>query len=325
MLTDIFFNCVEPLVSVVIPTRNRSQFLPRALNSILNQKYSNFEIIIVDDNSTDDTKKIVEVFSSKFKHFIYLQNNQAKGAAYSRYIGIKKATGKYIAFLDDDDEWLQDKIVKQVKKLEENPEIGGVSCWYYKINNNYRQKIRLPPKVTFDMMLWENFLGSFSFCLTKSKITKGLKLDQDLSSSQDWAFWLVFLQKAKVNIIKEYLVNYHEHSQRRISNTDNLKYEGREKIFLKYKDYMNENCKKYRYTYLIIAKSLGKSTNNFIKSLNLFFLVLKNPFLITNRFSRFALKRFFLIQIQKLFNLHEIDHLWLTYKFISKPSSKKIY
>lgn len=309
---------VVPLVSVVIPTRNRAGLLSRALTSILNQNYTNFEIIVIDDDSNDETKKTSEDFAGKFKYFKYLHNETAKGAAFSRNIGIKNAAGKYIAFLDDDDEWLSEKTAKQVGILEKNPEIGGLSCWYYKVSGNTKSKVKLVPEITFDILLWENFLGSFSFCMVRNELVKSLELESDLPSSQDWEFWLELSQRTKLGVTEDYLVNYHDHSGNRISNSVNLKYSGRKKIYSKYKKHMSENCKKYRHAYLMAIEASNNSTAGLAVFLNILYLFAKNPSLTVSKISRFVLKRIFLIRIMSKFGKSDFDPLWLTYNFYNK-------
>ena len=105
----------DPLVSVIIPTRNRAKFLARAIESVLKQKYSKIECIVVDDASMDNTKEAVLAFNDS--RILYLRNKVRIKASGSRNRGIKAAKGHYIAILDDDDEWLPDKIKKQVIKF----------------------------------------------------------------------------------------------------------------------------------------------------------------------------------------------------------------
>ena len=112
----------EELVSVIIPTYNRAKFLPAAIDSILNQTYKNIEIIVVDDGSTDDTKAVLRPFKSAIQYF-YTTN---KGPAHARNVGMKAASGKYIAFLDSDDTYLPMKLTLQVAFMEKHPEIGMV-------------------------------------------------------------------------------------------------------------------------------------------------------------------------------------------------------
>lgn len=108
----------SPLVSVIIPTYNRGYIIDRAIRSILNQTYQNFEIIIVDDGN-DNTEKMVRKF--KDDRIRYFHRNKKYGIPSARNFGIKKSKGKYIAFLDSDDEWLSFKLEEELKMLENNP------------------------------------------------------------------------------------------------------------------------------------------------------------------------------------------------------------
>lgn len=109
-------------VSVIIPTYNRAEFISDAIESVLNQTFEDYEIIIVDDGSTDNTKQIVQSYTSKVKYYYQEQS----GVSSARNYGIKAATGEYIAFLDSDDQFLPQKLEKQVEVLENNPRIGIV-------------------------------------------------------------------------------------------------------------------------------------------------------------------------------------------------------
>lgn len=123
----------KDLVSVIIPTYKRSEMLLRALDSILNQTYKNIEVLLVNDNEPDDefsveVRKKVEKYQSDARFNFIMQKKHVNGAV-ARNVGIKKAKGEYIAFLDDDDWWEANKIeeqVKEIKKLDDS--WGGVSC-----------------------------------------------------------------------------------------------------------------------------------------------------------------------------------------------------
>jgi len=97
-----------PMVSVVIPTFNRALMTCRAIQSVFNQSFNNYEIIVVDDGSTDNTSEVIKKKWNGKITYIRYQNN--KGGSYARNIGIKKSRGRYIAFLDSDDEWLPLKL-----------------------------------------------------------------------------------------------------------------------------------------------------------------------------------------------------------------------
>jgi glycosyltransferase involved in cell wall biosynthesis len=125
----------SPTVSVIIPTYNRAQLLSRSIQSVLNQTYQDFEIIIVDDASTDDTEEVISNLDNE--KIRYLRHEKNKGAAAARNTGIKAARGSYIAFQDSDDEWLFEKLEKQMKIFETAPpNVGVVYTGYYRIKGN---------------------------------------------------------------------------------------------------------------------------------------------------------------------------------------------
>jgi glycosyltransferase involved in cell wall biosynthesis len=123
----------QPLVSVIIPTYNRASFLTHAIESVLRQTYKNIEIIVVDDGSTDNTKVVIDSFKGKVQ-YIFTENN--KGPAHARNTGMKAANGKYIAFLDSDDEYLPFKLECQVTFLEEHPDLGMVFSEFSAVGKN---------------------------------------------------------------------------------------------------------------------------------------------------------------------------------------------
>jgi len=116
-------------VSIVIPTYNRAGLLSRTIQSVLNQTYQDFEIIIVDDGSTDKTEEVVKSFNSK--KIFYNRHEENKGANAARNTGIKASRGEYIAFQDSGDEWLPQKLERQMKVFENaSPEVGVVYTGY---------------------------------------------------------------------------------------------------------------------------------------------------------------------------------------------------
>ncbi len=117
----------NPEISVIIPTYNRADFLSKAIKSVLNQKFQNLELIIVDDGSTDNTKEIVNEFQKKDKRVKYIWQKNSGGPAEPKNTGIKNSESDFLAFLDSDDEWLdKDKLKKQKDFLEKNSDYGLV-------------------------------------------------------------------------------------------------------------------------------------------------------------------------------------------------------
>ena len=143
---------LNSLVSVIIPTFKRSNFILRAIESVLNQTYENIEIIIVDDNEGDNefsklTKKILKRFIDNGE-IVYVKHRTNKGISAARNTGIKKAKGDYIAFLDDDDEFLPKKIELQLDIFNKSKNnVGLVYGAYLEINENLNKELVIMPKL----------------------------------------------------------------------------------------------------------------------------------------------------------------------------------
>jgi len=120
----------KPLISIIMPTYNRKNTLPRAIQSVLSQTYKNWELIIVDDGSIDNTSELIEEYSKKNKKITYIQNTHKKGVSGARNTGIEKAKGEYIAFLDSDDEWFKHHLEESIRALKEN-NVNACSSLYY--------------------------------------------------------------------------------------------------------------------------------------------------------------------------------------------------
>lgn len=119
-----------PKISIIIPAYNRADLLPRTINSVLNQTFKDFELIVIDDGSTDNTKEVVEKFVLQDNRVKYLWQKNSGGAAGPKNNAINYCTGKYIAYLDHDDEWLPSKLEKQYNFFEQSTKknLGLVSC-----------------------------------------------------------------------------------------------------------------------------------------------------------------------------------------------------
>jgi len=182
----------EALVSVIIPTHNRADMLLRAIKSVLAQKYSNIEVIVVADFCTDNTRGVVENISDK--RIIFLSLDKNVGGAQARNIGLDIAKGKFIAFLDDDDEWLENKIVEQINVLNKYSDVAIVSTDYFFLNGSeVVGTSNIKENITVNDLLYYNYCGSFSFCMTKKSFINDLRINPKLKSCQDWDLWLKIL------------------------------------------------------------------------------------------------------------------------------------
>lgn len=213
----------KPAVSVIIPTYNREKLVYKAINSVLQQTFSDFELIIVDDASIDQTKAIVNQFEDiRIRYFCHGKN---EGVGAARNTGIAKAQGCYIAFLDSDDEWLPDKLEKQVLRFKDVPEqVGALYTWLQIIDEHeITEKLRRPSlrgKIEQDL-LYSNFIGTPSTLMIKREFLKKTeKFDTRLRCCEDWDMWLQLARHCEFDLIAEPLVQYRNHSEENRGSTN---------------------------------------------------------------------------------------------------------
>ncbi|HOK35557.1 MAG TPA: glycosyltransferase family 2 protein [Candidatus Pacearchaeota archaeon] len=226
-----------PKISVIIPTYNRKDLLPRALQSVLNQTYKDFELIIVDDGSTDNTKEIVEEFQKKDPRIFYLRNEKNNGQAAARNLGIKSAKGEYIAFQDSDDEWLPEKLEKQKKVFERGPEDLGVVYTWFLIQDDEEKKILEIRKNSYKgdvflAMLNTPFLGLSTLLIKKEVFQKVGLFDESLRACEDADFFIRAAKEYKFDFVGEPLVIYNIHKKGQTKDDERAK--GFVRVFEKY-------------------------------------------------------------------------------------------
>ena len=215
-----------PLVSVIIPTRNRVEMLCRAVNSVLSQTFDNLECIVVDDESHDNTEKVINSFEDdRLKYFRHEKN---KGASAARNTGIRQSKGGLIAFLDDDDEWIATKLEKQVPLLKGLPErFGMVYCWmdYYDANNKLIHQHHPTLKgYVFPQVLDAQRLGGCPTLLVKRNVVDQIGgFDESLIRGNDGDFIRRICRTNRVDFIPEVLVKVHSnHGYIQISRSDKI-------------------------------------------------------------------------------------------------------
>ena len=181
------------MVTAIITTHNRKDLLERAILSVLNQTYKDIELIVVSDGSTDGTDEFMQKYESD-KRVRYISYYPGRGGNYARNTGIKTAKGEYVAFLDDDDEWLPTKIEKQVVKIESDSSIGLVYTGTHSIYVDDNVEFDSCPSLQGDMskqILYNNFAGSTTtVMLRKSILDKSGLFDEELSAIQDYDLWM---------------------------------------------------------------------------------------------------------------------------------------
>ena len=250
----------SPLVSIIVPTYNRASLVVNAIKSVLHQSYSNFEIIVVDDHSTDNTAELIRNIQDDRIHYFYLSKNQ--GAPVARNIGLKKARGIFIAFLDSDDQWISTKLEKQIALFAKEQDIGLVYTGIKFIHNGMERI--LVPQVQGDMsqhILKKNYVGPTSSVLIKKAVLDEVEgFDLTLPSCQDWDLFIRISQICKVDFIQEPLVLYLEHEGARISTNSKAVIKGHLKIHRKYGQLIKTlSIKQKQQHYLNIGKILFKA------------------------------------------------------------------
>src|SRR5699024_2659120 len=273
---------MEELVSVVLTThKRRFQVLSRAIKSELIQEYINLELIIVDDSPNDYQYKqevATNIKAIDDKRIKYIQHRINQGACAARNTGIRCASGEYIAFLDDDDEWLPTKLQKQMGKLD-NPKVRLVYCSYYIYNNGKRKLKRIIKTVNvFNNLLFTNFIGSLSCVIVnRQKLFKVGLFDEKLPASQDYDLYLRLSKHYLIESVDEPLIAYYEHDGERISGNPHKKLEAREYLYDKFKEDIQKVPKIDSEKYLLIAHSYSQINRKKLKWKYWFKAVAKHP------------------------------------------------
>ncbi|MEC5397502.1 glycosyltransferase family 2 protein [Uliginosibacterium sp. H1] len=200
-----------PSVSVVIPSYNRGHCVRESIDSVLQQSFQDFEIIVVDDASKDDTAQQVAAITDPRVRYIRHETN--KGGAAARNTGIQASTAEYIAFLDSDDNWTPDKLAKQVAMLDaKGPAYGFNYTWFIGRNPEGREVWRRNDTVdglAVPELLRHNCVGTFSSVLARrSALLQVGGLDDKMRSCQDWDLFVRLNAATAVCCVPEYLVYY---------------------------------------------------------------------------------------------------------------------
>ncbi|MGY3568463.1 glycosyltransferase family 2 protein [Vibrio paucivorans] len=196
---------MNEIVSVIIPCFNSEDVIEKSVNSVLEQTYQNIEVLIVDDGSQDSTLDVLKKYDDPRLHVYSLPNNTGSPTK-PRNIGISKATGKYIAFLDSDDFWEPNKLEVQLKFMRENK--SPFCCTSYTVigSNGLNHRRRVPKYSSFSDTLILNTIGCSTVIIERSLISRYMFLDIRL---EDYNLWLTILQDGySILGVDECLTNY---------------------------------------------------------------------------------------------------------------------
>jgi glycosyltransferase involved in cell wall biosynthesis len=202
---------------VIIPTYNSAAFLPQAVASALEQSYARTEVIIIDDASTDNTGELLERYAQNSKITV-LRTDKCSGPATARNYGLSKASGDLIAFIDADDVWMPEKLSKQVKELEDNPDLGWNYCDGLVVdavlNPQYliSDRNNLPEGMIYEELMLRHPLIIPSGVLIRKEVFdySGL-FDPEIRGVEDWDLFLRIASKYKCSCLRQPLFQYRIH------------------------------------------------------------------------------------------------------------------
>jgi len=275
----------SPEISVILPTHNRSQIVTRAVKSVLNQTYKSFEIIVVDDCSRDNTGPIIKEISEEDARVKYIRTDKNIGGAAARNRGVSESQGKYIAFLDDDDEALPEWLEKSIEKILTLPESWALLCCRWYQNSEFTHVIYESAIFLKDGYIYEELLrghdppsGTSGSVIKRAAFDFVGGFDESLQGFQDYDFFFSLARKWTFHFLHIPLIIFYNHPGSRISDTNK-----------KREDAFNQFINKWEKEILRIGghKTLKQMRRK--KSAGFFFSVIHSELISKGRFSAFKL------------------------------------
>ena len=255
---------MEPLVSIITPMYNNANVIIETITSVINQVYTNWELLLIDDASSDETIAVLKPFTESDSRIKLFQHNKNKGAAEARNLGTKMATGNYIAFLDADDLWKENKLGLQVHQLTNN--ITDVSFgtyeWIDSKSKPLNKRVEALKQLSYNKLLKANYIGNLTGIYNCEKL--GKIYTKDLKKRQDWLLWLEALKRSdKPAISIQETIAYYRITEGSLSSNKtnlikhnfNVYYKGLGYSYLKSSLYLVQ----FLFEHLLIKKRLIKS------------------------------------------------------------------
>jgi glycosyltransferase involved in cell wall biosynthesis len=212
-------------VSVIIPAYNCARYVAEAIDSVLAQTYQDFEIVVVDDESTDDTGDVVRQYGDRVRYV--RQNN--RGPSGAKNTGIRASVGEYISTLDGDDLWMSQRLEMLVPLLEKQPELGFVYGDCYRIDET---PDRIQPRTAFEIhggaqrgwvlerLVMTNFVPSQSVVIRRSALDAVGLFDEAYRIGEDWDLWLRLAARYPVDFIPDVVAMRRQHGENITNNSD---------------------------------------------------------------------------------------------------------
>lgn len=198
----------KPRVSVILPAYNAERFIGEAINSILNQTYRDFELIIISDGSTDLTPSIIKQYSKQDKRIRFFNNRRNRGLVYVLNMGLRKARGEYIARMDADDISMPTRFEKQVAYLDANPDIGILGTLIEGFGLVKALGIQKPVVELADFVD-NNYVAHPTVMMRRSIVRKyKFRYDPEYKHVEDYELWMRMIKVTKIHNIMEVLLRY---------------------------------------------------------------------------------------------------------------------
>jgi glycosyltransferase involved in cell wall biosynthesis len=244
------------LLSVVMPTHNRSDWLERAAVSILTQDVDHLELVIVDDASTDQTTAVAERLARDPRVRV-LRNSQPLGPGGSRNRGIAASEGDLLGFCDDDDTWLPGAAATVLEEFERDPDVGVVTSWHQVVHDptGHTAIYRGPLRYGAEQLLWYNLVALPFGIIRREKFPEGVSFDPELPPCEDWDLWLRCAFSRPIRTLPYVLYDYHQHSRERVTRAGTTDQVGRQRFLDKHAVIMTPACRAYHE--LVVAQLSG--------------------------------------------------------------------
>ncbi|TCK84924.1 glycosyltransferase family 2 protein [Albibacterium bauzanense] len=262
------------LISVILPTYNRGDFISRSVRSIQNQTYPHWELIVVDDGSEDNTDKIINEFIRKDSRISYIKLTKNVGASRARNKGIELSKGDYITFIDSDDEYLSEKIKSQLELFlaDKTHQIGLVTCGRQDFRADRLYNVWVPAiksNVLSNLFKGKQIGAGTPFLMVSRKVIEsGVRFDININVVEDFDFVVQTLVNGfNLDFVNKPLVNVFHDAQERNFNYEQG-FSAREYLYKKYKDYFIRN-KTERKSFLLKSCFFYVEMNNRNKDSNI--------------------------------------------------------
>lgn len=261
----------KKLISLIMPLYNAENYVEEAIQSILDQTYSNFEMVLIDDCSTDNTMEKVTSFKDSRIKIIY--NNKNMGIAYSRNIGLEFSSGEYIALLDDDDIALPDRFEKQVMLLTENPDIdivGGGAIWINDKGASISDMLPVlnNPKRLRAEILFHNIYWNCEVMFRRKIVEAGYRYEDGYLGMEDYKFWIDLSGIYKMSNVESLVLKHRESMSSETTKVLNQKWDKKQALFESLRKYSFERSGYYlrKEDYDIINHILTERRDNWCKT-----------------------------------------------------------